>query len=53
MKSTIHKPTFGNIEEIDAHLAKAESEGVIKLTPISENTGAMVECVDLKNKLSA
>ena len=53
MKSAIDNPTFGSPEEIDARLVKAKSEGLIKLTPISENLGVTVEGVDLKNGLSA
>jgi alpha-ketoglutarate-dependent taurine dioxygenase len=40
------------IREIDARLEKAQTEGRIKLKPISDYLGMEVEGVDLKNKLS-
>ena len=52
MKPAITKPAFGSPEEIDARLATAEADGIIKLKPISETLGVEVGGVDLKNKLS-
>ena len=44
--------TFGTLDEIDTGLSATENKGVIQLRRISENLGAEVEGVDLKNPLS-
>ena len=48
----IRNGAFGTLDEIDARLEAAQANGVIKLTPISENLGVYVEGVDLKQELS-
>lgn len=52
MSSASEKPAFGSLEEIDRRLATAESNGLIKLKPLSKNLGVEVEGVDLKQALS-
>lgn len=52
MSSASEKPAFGSLEEIDRRLATAESNGLIKLKPLSKNLGMEVEGVDLKQALS-
>ena len=46
---TTAQPTLA---EIDSRLAQAQEQGLIKLTPISENLGAYVCGVNLKEKLT-
>ena len=50
--NAVAEPAFGTPTEIDARLAAAEAQGLIRLTPISKNLGVEVEGVDLKQKLS-
>ncbi len=53
MQPTTDKPTFGNLEEIEARLENAVANGLIGLNPISPNLGMEVMGVDLKQPLSA
>ena len=53
MNSVNNKPAFGTLDEIEERLATAQTNGLIKLTPISESLGVEVEGVDLKEPLSS
>ena len=48
----MNAPAIGSPAEIDIRLAAAEANRQIKLQPISENLGAKVAGIDLKEKLS-
>ena len=52
MNAPIPEPAFGSPDQIDARLATAETNGLIKLKSISPNLGVEVEGVDLKSMLS-
>ena len=45
-------PAIGTLEDIDNRLQSVQEEGLIHLTPISENLGVEVSGIDLKNPLS-
>ena len=45
-------PAIGSPADIDARLDQAQSQGLIRLHPISDGLGVIVEGVDLQNKLS-